>query len=368
MQQLYIGWRVRGFRRAYEMAKKYDLSSEAQYRLNVLHWYHNEGNSNISLTGRHFGLHRNTVSKWVKKFDPYNLKSLEPEKRIPIHTYSKGHPVTYEHRTIVLKKKYPYYGKEKLKILLKREGIYVSSSWIGKIIKKHKLQYLWRTKESACNFKKTIRRRKSRKRPPKLSVPEKVGTWLQLDTIVLYSEGKSVYVITAVDLTSRFSIAYAYPSPSSSNAKDFLKKVKNFFPDNISIKMIQTDNGSEFLKYFHSECEEQKIEHTFSYPKCPKQNSYVERFNYTIQIECLKRKDAALPLYALNRKIAAYLVEYNTFRPHQALDYRRPIEIYLEHLCPASGVHTMYVTHTSSSYHWRFFSVKAKIPVSFSQM
>jgi len=237
MQQLYIGWRVRGFRRAYEMAKKYDLSSEAQYRLNVLHWYHNEGNSNISLTGRHFGLHRNTVSKWVKKFDPYNLKSLEPEKRIPIHTY-KGHPVTYEHRTIVLKKKYPYYGKEKLKILLKREGIYVSSSWIGKIIKKHKLQYLWRTKESACNFKKTIRRRKSRKRPPKLSVPEKVGTWLQLDTIVLYSEGKSVYVITAVDLTSRFSIAYAYPSPSSSNAKDFLKKVKNFFPDNISIKMM----------------------------------------------------------------------------------------------------------------------------------
>jgi len=347
MQQYYIGWHVRGFKTMYDIAKKYDLSPEAQYRLSVLHWYHNEGESNASLTARHFGLHRNTIQKWLKIFDPHNLSSLEPKKRVPIHTYKQGHPVSYEQRAIALKKKYPYYGKEKIKVLLRDEGISVSASWIGKIIKRHKLQYLWRTQESACRFKKTIRKRKSRKRPPSLSVPEKVGKWLQLDTIVLYWQGKRVYVITAIDLTSRFAIAYAYNTPSSKNAKDFLQKIQLFFPGNISIKMIQTDNGSEFLKHFHSACEGAEIEHTFSYPKCPKQNCFIERFNCTIQAECLKKRDATLPLYQLNQKITKYLVEYNSVRPHQSLAYKRPIEVYLEQFRPTRGVHTMYVTHTS---------------------
>ena len=347
MQQYYIGWRVKGFRSFTKMMQQYDLSVEAQYRLSVIGWYFNEGERNASLTARHFRLHRNTIQKWLKQFNPHNLNSIEPKARVPIHTFSEGHPVYYEQRAVALKKHYPYYGKEKIRVLLNDEGIQVSASWVGKIIKKHKLQYLWRTHESSCNFKKTIRKRKSRKRAPKLSVPDKVGTWLQLDTVVLYWKGKRVYVITAIDLTSRFAIAYAYATPSSKNAKDFLKKIQMFFPGNISIKMIQTDNGSEFLKYFHQECGEKKIEHTFSYPKCPKQNAYVERFNCTIQIECLKRIDATKPLFALNQKIADYLVEYNAVRPHQSLDYKRPIDIYSKHFCPAkSGVHTMYVTHT----------------------
>lgn len=327
--------------------QQYDLSHEAQYRLSVLGWYFNEGEKNSSLTARHFRLHRNTIQKWLKQFNPNNLKSLEPKPRVPVHTFKEGHPVSYEQRTVALKKRYPYYGKEKIRVLLQDEGISVSSSWIGKIIKRHKLQYLWRTQESACNFKKTIRKRKSRKRPPALCVPEKVGTWLQLDTVVLYWQGKRVYVITAIDLTSRFAIAYAYSTPSSKNAKDFLNKIQMFFSGNISIKMIQTDNGSEFLKYFHEACEKAEIEHTFSYPKSPKMNAYVERFNCTIQIECLKRRYATMPLYALNQKIADYLVEYNSVRPHQSLDYKRPIEIYSKQLCSTgSKVHTMYVTHT----------------------
>ena len=54
-----------------------------------------------------------------------------------------------------------------------------------------------------------------------------------------------------------------------------------------------------------------------------------------------------MSLYALNQKIAEYLVEYNSIRPHQSLDYKRPIEIYSKQFCPTkSGLHTMYVTHT----------------------
>lgn len=245
MQQLYIGWRIPGFRKFLRILQQYDLSSEAQYRLSVLQWHFGVGEECAVATARHFGLHRNTIGKWLKRFDPRNPQSLEPKPRAPIRTYRKTHPVEYTQRAVALKKQYPYYGKEKIAHILKRDhGIIVSTSWVGTVIKAHKLQYLWRTTESACRFKKTIKRRKAKKRPPALNVPEKSGTWIQIDTVVLYWQGKRVYVICAVDLTSRFGIACAYHTPSSANAKAFLKKVQLFFTGNIALKMVQTDNGS----------------------------------------------------------------------------------------------------------------------------
>jgi transposase InsO family protein len=352
MQQLYIGWRVPGFRKFLHILQSYDISPEAQYRLSVLQWHFGAGEENTLATARHFGLHRNTIGKWLKRFDPHNPQSLEPRARVPIHTYRITHPIEYTQKVLALKKAKPYYGKMKIaKILRRDDGIIVSASWVGTVIKAYNLQYLWRTADSACHFKKTVKKRKGRKRPPALSVPEKSGTWIQIDTVVLYWQGKRVYVICAVDLTSRFGIAYAYNTPSSSNAKDFLRKVRVFFTGTIALKMVQTDNGSEFLKHFDAACTEMNIEHTFSKPKSPKMNAFVERFNETIQIECLKRKDAVMPLYLLNEKIQAWLIEYNTYRPHASLDYRTPLDEYIAQLHLTDlKVHTMYVTHTIFKY------------------
>lgn len=348
MQQVYIGWHVPGFQKFLRILQQYDLSPEAQYRLSVIQWHRNSTGRSIAATARHFSLHRNTVSKWLHAFDPRNPRSLEPKPRVPIRTYRKKHPIAYVQAVIALKKAKPYYGKEKIaRILCRDYGICVSPSWVGTIIKKHKLQYLWRTQESACRFKKRIRKRHDRKRPPALSVPKKSGTWIQVDTVVLYWQGKRLYVITAVDLTSRLGLAYAYPSPSSRNAADFLGKIRLFFTGNIAVRMIQTDNGSEFLKYFDAACRAGSIEHTYSKAKSPKMNAFVERFNETIQIECLRKDDACAPLFWLNEKIQGWLVEYNCYRPHASLDYRTPLEEYVSQLCPTdSRVHTMYVTHT----------------------
>lgn len=63
MQQLYIGWRIPGFRKFLRIMQQYDLNSEAQYRLSVIQWYLTAGEKNASVTARHFSLHRNTVGK-----------------------------------------------------------------------------------------------------------------------------------------------------------------------------------------------------------------------------------------------------------------------------------------------------------------
>ena len=43
------------------------------------------------------------------------------------------------------------------------------------------------------------------------------------------------------------------------------------------IKVVQTDNGSEFLGVFDKYLKERGIEHKFTYPRCPKINGYIER-------------------------------------------------------------------------------------------
>jgi len=350
MQQLYIGWRVKGFRKFIELGQQYKLSPEAQFRLTVIGYYHNEGKKNVSRTGRRFGLHRNTVRKWLSIFNPNNLRTLEPAPRAPIHRYRRKTPEQIAQRVIEFKKGYPYLGKDKISKILKRdENIIVSPSTIGRIIKKYKLTYLWRTAESACNFKKIVRKRKSRKRPPRTYRNKKPGKWIQIDTIRICCDGQSVYVITAVDLATRLAVAKAYKSPSSANAKDFLMILLMFFPAQFSIRMIHTDNGSEFLKFFDSECARLNIKHVFSYPKTPDMHGYIESFNYTIQREQLKKTDALLEPIQLNRKIVEYLITYNSFRPHKHLDYKTPLEVYCNYWNNSEKVHTMLWTHSPPS-------------------
>ena len=332
MRIINISRNVKGFWRFIRLGQRFSLSPEAEYRLKVIALYFSKFGKDASKTARYVGVHRNTVMKYVKLYNPSDLTQLEPRSRAPVRRFRKKTPDKICDMVVSAKKKKPYLGKNKIHtILLRDRGVSVSPSTIGRIFRQRKLTYLWRTKESACRFKKTIRKRQSRKRPPKTFYSSRPGKWIQIDTVKFGFMGKYVYVISAVDLCSRLAVSYAYTSASSWSAKNFLFKLKEFFPCEFGIEMIQTDNGSEFLKYFDSALKQLGITHTFSYPKSPKMNSYVESFNKTIQLECLKKRDAMMPIHKLNMKIADYLVEYNSYRPHQSLGYKVPLVVYLKH-------------------------------------
>ena len=49
----------------------------------------------------------------------------------------------------------------------------------------------------------------------------------------------------------------------------------------------QTDNGSEFEAVFDHYCQHNNILHKWTYPRCPKINGVIERFNRSIQEEWL---------------------------------------------------------------------------------
>lgn len=89
-----------------------------------------------------------------------------------------------------------------------------------------------------------------------------------------------------------------------------------------------TDNGSEFLGKFHEELEKEKIEHYFSYPKCPKQHGTVERFNGIMRREFLEEGNLFYNMETMNKKLINWLIEYNFHRPHETLEMRPPIAVY----------------------------------------
>ena len=123
--------------------------------------------------------------------------------------------------------------------------------------------------------------------------------------------------------------------------KDFYSRFKLVYPG--IIKTWQSDNGSENLGEFEEVLKKDSIPHYFIYPRCPKINTYIERYNRTIQEEFIDNylhliDDAVL----FNQKLAEYMIFYNTERPHKTLGLKSPMEYLIEN----GGMSHKYVTYT----------------------
>ena len=132
--------------------------------------------------------------------------------------------------------------------------------------------------------------------------------------------------------TTRIKQSYCYATPSSKNAKDFL--INHLIPAlPFNIKSIQVDGGSEFRKYFEEACKELNIPLYVLPPYSPKYNGRIERSNRTIREEFYNNKkllENCITRADYNDKLKEYIDKYNNYRPHQALDFKTPMEYYLE--------------------------------------
>ncbi|MGQ9638766.1 MAG: integrase core domain-containing protein, partial [Thermodesulfobacteriota bacterium] len=71
--------------------------------------------------------------------------------------------------------------------------------------------------------------------------------------------------------------------------------------------------------------------HYFSYPRCPKINTFIERYNRTIQEEFIDNNLDIIddkPLFS--KRLADYLIFYNTERPHKSLGLKSPLQYLIE--------------------------------------
>ena len=311
-----------------------DVRKNFQY----IDWYYNKSGENKSYTARHFGVSLSTIKKWVKRFKEENLWSLSEQSKKPKKVRQKEISSVQEARIIELRKKYIRLGKMKLKVLYEKEyGEEVSSWKIQKVIEKHKLYY---NKKQTAAQKRKRQRSQNKKRITEFKKKQLPCYLLQLDSIVKYWNGMKFYIITAVDHGTKIAFARMYKNHSSESAKDFLKRLQMLLDD--KIVNLQTDNGSEFHKYFDMECKKMKIEHYWSRPRRSKDNAEVERFNRTLQEEFIQLGNWIPEPDKFNKKLAEWLIFYNFTRPHQSLDYITPFQ----HYSNTSPLAAMYSSRT----------------------
>lgn len=89
---------------------------------------------------------------------------------------------------------------------------------------------------------------------------------------------------------------------------------------------LRSDNGPEFISQALQDwCSDKEIGLHWIEPGKPTQNAYIERFNGTFRREVL---DAHIfqSIRQVRQVVDEWLVEYNTERPHQALQFMTPVE------------------------------------------
>lgn len=150
---------------------------------------------------------------------------------------------------------------------------------------------------------------------------ENTGDLVQLDTIhLMVSEKKRIYVMTLIDVHSRSTYALAYQTLNGATAVDFVDKAEK--DSKFRFKMLQSDHGPEFSSYFVARI---KANHRYSRIGKPNDNSHIERFNRTLQEECLDK----LPrdVRTINKALKKYLIYYNQERLHMGINLLTPLQM-----------------------------------------
>lgn len=311
--------------------RRFDKSEIARERLKIIEFYQKHGERT---TKEAFGVDRKLIYVWEKKLKESRrkLSSLVPLSTRPERTREM---ITNPRIVEFIKKtreKYPRLGKEKIKPLLNEYcqeiGIpTISESTIGKVIRRKKFFFqtsgkVYHDPSSKWAQKKTKKKRRLRvKHSPK----HKDLGHVQSDTVERIIDQVKEYFYSAIDARGKFAFTLNYKGLNSRNMKDFYQKFKSVYPG--KIKDWQSDNGKENLGEFDKELEKEKTPHLFSYPNCPRINGIIERYNRTVQEEFINNNlEVVHDKILFNKKLAEYLVFYNTKRVHKSLGLKSPVD------------------------------------------
>src|SRR4030065_580269 len=132
-------------------------------------------------------------------------------------------------------------------------------------------------------LKRRILRPKVRIHELKKILPD-VTLW-HTDSVLIWWYGQRRMIFTAIEDSTKLAFARVYQSGSSKQATDFLQRL--VYLTNGKLKIIHSDNGSEFAGEFEKACFALGISQVYSRVRTPKDNPSLERFNWTIQDEWL---------------------------------------------------------------------------------
>lgn len=234
--------------------------------------------------GRIYGVHRNTVSKWVDEVEEVGNWLCLDKKSCP----------------------------EKYRVSAGLKRLNQVEKKIQKRLERDRIRYVKDHPGELVHF--------DTKKLPKL----------EGETT---SDGKE-YLYVAVDDATRYLYAAVLPDKTDDSAGEFLEEVLATSP--FIIEAVMSDNGREYRgklergHVFESLLDRENIKHIYTKPYTPKTNGKAERMIRTIlawhrMITFESREDRSY-------KLTDFVEWYNTKKGHSSLKGETPFEFLIKHL------------------------------------
>lgn len=275
----------------------------------------------VSEVAERLGVSRQSVHTWIVRYEAGGLAALADRSHRPKACPQQVAP-ELEAMICELRRCHPGWGPRRIEHQLARQGCepVPSRSSIYRCLKRHQLIELRRRRKRREEF-----RRWEREHPMQL--------W-QMDIMagVLLSDETELKVVTGIDDHSRFCVAAGLVARANSRAvcAVLCASLKRYgIPDE-----ILTDNGKVFTGRFSSQpaevmfdriCREQGISHRLTGVRSPTTTGKIERFHQSLRREFLADRSFASRAQA-QTELDAWVKEYNSNRPHQALEMATPAQ------------------------------------------
>ncbi len=267
----------------------------------------------VSVAARKSGVHRATLWRWLRIWEARGYTGhITP---IPTRS-SRPHACPFAVSPhIVARISYwrDKHGRcaEIIHAHCLREGLSVSLSSVKRILRR--LGFVTRKKWK--RYRPHVPR-------PRVTAP---GELVQTDTVHLVHPftKQRVYLYTVIDLYSRWTYTEYHERISQSCSFQVLMRAQE--KAGFAFTTVQADNGPEYGRWLTDALAAKGIALRHSRVRRPNDNAHIERFNRTIQEECLQNKfpEPEMVREQLNR----YLAYYNTERLHLSLECRTPQEV-----------------------------------------
>lgn len=282
------------------------------------------------------GVHRSTVWRWKKKWDDLNRRMQKEncnrprrKKTTRLHGYSWSiptlssrphscsHAIPNDIVRLVLAARYEL--KRCAEVIWHHVTtalhLQVSLSSVRRILRRH----------HCFDGARKPRVRRDNPRRPHVTKP---GELVQTDTIhhVDPKTGRRVYYYTVIDLHTRMTHVILATKLSPGLAAHAVLEAQTQW--GFTLSTVQADNGPEYGRYFEQQMQRAGIQVRHSRLHRPNDNAHIERFNRTLQEECIGsywRK--SVPLSRQRETLAAYLDFYNQKRVHLGIQMQTPAEM-----------------------------------------
>ena len=271
------------------------------------------GEESISSLCREFGVSRKTGHKWLGRYEEGGFPALSDRPRRPRRQPNKT-PELIEDRVVELRREYGWSGP-KLRELLKREDVEVSSATIDRIIKRRGL-----VNEEASS--KAATKRFERSRPNELWQMDFKGEYL-------LRGGGRCYPLSILDDHSRYAVGvFALLRPSRELVQPCVERC--FEAYGVPEAMLM-DHGTPWwntsnahgLTRLSVSLIKQGIRLIFGSIAHPQTQGKVERFHRTMKQE-MKHRGVPQCVEGIAQALSDFRLVYNEIRPHEALDMDVP--------------------------------------------